>query len=75
MKHVFALVAVTTLIVTGTAYSEEKKGEAKKEGHCEKVENGKETDLTPPADAKDPKAWCKEQGGKWQKGAKHDDHK
>jgi hypothetical protein len=70
-----ALLAALGLAAAGTAYAQVKKAEVKKEGHCEKMENGKDVDVDPPADVKDPKAWCKEQGGKWQKGAKHDEHK
>jgi hypothetical protein len=46
------------------------KEQTKAEGHCEKTQDGKSIDV----DAKD-KAECKKLGGKWQKGAKHDDHK
>lgn len=75
-----ALVAAIMLNgILGTAsFGEEEKKEGKKEkkkveGHCEKVANGEHTDLEPPADEENPKKWCKEQGGKWQKGKKHTD--
>lgn len=43
-----------------------------KKGHCEIKKDGKTTDVEPPEDVKDVKKWCKDQGGKWEKGEKHD---
>ncbi len=75
-KLLFAT-AVSALLVSGQAMAEGAAPAAPKkvEGHCQVTKDGKSTDIDAPADVKDQKKWCKDQGGKWEKGKKHDAHK
>ena len=66
----FKVVVLAMFLGSSVSLGQDKKPE----GHCEKVKDGKHIDLEAPDGEADPKNWCKQQGGKWQKGKKHDDH-
>jgi hypothetical protein len=69
-----ALVAAGVAAADGTTPDAAPKEAKTAQGHCEKTVDGKEVDVDAPAGTENPKKWCKEQGGKWHKGAKHDHH-